>query len=426
MSGDRYRSRTIRQSETVNGYLNAYQKPSPTGDWEEWNASRESVGLTPSEVKETWDRSSRGFNRRRAAGEIICSPFISRTTTVIHPPLTTFHHHTTKDLPDGTVGAKWDGSYVAWSYGGAPEPLGLPPEAMTMKQDVIDKAVTAAHANINESDLLALATIAESEKTVEFLVQSARRLIRLGRRARRVGDLLQELNRGYQAVPRRVVRAEARALADRYMELRYAARPIVYDMVGVMKAATKPRFINRKTFRGQADDSCDYQDTQTGRLFFYETVADVDRVSRYTVSARAGVLTTVSLSSLQPYGLGIEALPSTVWELIPFSFIMDWVANVGQTIGSQIPKAGVTQLASWVSVIGTWDSKVATENIRSIASDSLWDSHSSAGSCQSYGRREVAHERIVSPALRTWPQVDMNLNMYKLIDLAIIARRVFR
>jgi hypothetical protein len=49
-------------------------------------------------------------------------------------------------------------------------------------------------------------------------------------------------------------------------------------------------------------------------------------------------------------GLHLSNLPSSIWEAIPFSFVADWVINLGDWIRAVTPKAGVKILATGVTV----------------------------------------------------------------------------
>lgn len=415
----RIRQRMVVEAAPVTGFLECVQKTSPTGEWEEWNASRDSTGVSPHAWEEVHDVVTSGAKKRLASGEIINNPFLHKTTSVTPPPLTQFQHLTVSNLTGlGEVGAKWQGSYVAFSYAGNAPYMGLPEGWDVAKQRAIDLAVTQAHANVNESELMALVTIAESEKTVASLVKCSRDLVRLAVELKKLNLKMSK------ARSKRILKE----LQEQYMALRYGARPIVADMVGAMKAVTKTRERVRKTFRGEGTASCEEARLDRDVLFFYETIVDVNHVSKYSVSAKAGVLCDAVVSALSPYGMGgIQDIPNALWELIPFSFVLDWAANVGATISSHVPNGNINVRASWVNVIGTWTVKSAVTNARSTQSSLLFnvENSSTVGPCE-YGRQEIALERFVSPSIRTFPQFDVKLDMFKLADLSIILRGLSR
>jgi len=50
------------------------------------------------------------------------------------------------------------------------------------------------------------------------------------------------------------------------------------------------------------------------------------------------------------FGFRWADLPSTAWELIPFSFVADWFLSIGNFIGAISPKSGVRYLNEYESV----------------------------------------------------------------------------
>jgi len=50
-------------------------------------------------------------------------------------------------------------------------------------------------------------------------------------------------------------------------------------------------------------------------------------------------------------GFSWESIPITAWELIPFSFVVDWFVNFGDYIQALTPKLGIKGLSSWTTVI---------------------------------------------------------------------------
>jgi hypothetical protein len=87
--------------------------------------------------------------------------------------------------------------------------------------------VTQAHANIDTSEMMALVTVAESRKTVDSMRALLWRAYKVARAVRKLDA--------------RALKGEftKKELADRYMEMRYAVRPMIYEAKGIYEAVQK-------------------------------------------------------------------------------------------------------------------------------------------------------------------------------------------
>lgn len=371
------------------------------------------------------------FKRESARGSIIESNMLRRVTEKMPPQPVPFSKHYLYEgswdngYPNyewitATLGAKWDGAYVPFSLGNtAPGFLGLGVDAETERQRLIDLAVTKAHANVDQSEMLALATLGEASKTVDFLAHNLKKVALIARKARKL-----EFANIYHMTKFRKVRE----IEEQYMALRYAVRPLIYDVNGVIKALYKTSLIQkrpRKTFRGMETASFTNRDEVIGVSFFAGTSCEVSRYAKLDIKARAGVLADVNVDRLSPFGG--DKIIETAWELMPFSFIIDWFANVGTTIGAWAPKAGVNLLTSWVTTTEDLMVVNSVQNLRSSDLDILGQitNSVSCGPVSWYENTSTTRRQVV-PVLRTWPKIDINLNTYKLYDLGIILKKTFR
>jgi hypothetical protein len=180
-------------------------------------------------------------------------------------------------------------------------------------------------------------------------------------------------------------------LAQRYMELRYAIRPLIYDVNGIIAVLEKDtRLYDRFTGRGSASATASTGDLIEGHSIEWNATADTERSATYYVSARAGVLYHVNVNQLRL--LGVDQLLETAWELIPFSFIVDWFVGVGQAIAAATPTIGATQLASWVTVKETFVSSNRMGNTRSTYSDETYPGGNIFSWSSEYGQRySISH-----------------------------------
>jgi hypothetical protein len=146
------------------------------------------------------------------------------------------------------------------------------------------------------------------------------------------------------------------------------------------------------------------------------------------VDVRAGILCQIEhLNRIGIYGLTqpIEA----IWELIPFSFIVDWFFNVGSTIGGWIPEMGTRTLASWYVVTETtyqkldhWHNNFETE-VPNPTSKIIAEFYRDLVGCY-IDETIVKKARVPSPIRAVVPTFTLRLDTFKLIDLLIIAKKI--
>lgn len=352
------------------------------------------------------------FAVRCSRGEIINNDFSTSKLTITPPAPAQYTLRLERMVPGSLRG--WEGSLRSgqsvWSPSRRKPLLTMDGAIQAQKKsEARDAAVQAAHANVDVSSMLAGATLAESRKTIDSFVSIGGRLMTIVRDARRLN---------IKGLQRQLRPSE---LADRYMELRYAVRPVIYDANGLVHAMSQNRAYDRFTARGSGSATYKTEDTIEDVEVAWGVLADVKRTLQYTVSARAGVLTHVEYSNTNVFG--VDQLAETAWELMPFSFIVDWFVNVGQSIAAASPNSGVTQLASWVT---TKESIVMTNTIVGsyAPADPYWDRTCSGLFSGVDKREELVLSRSKDPQVSYWPQVNVRLDTFKVLDLGIILSRM--
>lgn len=377
-----------------------------------WNSS----GKASTRVEVVNDVVTPNFRSRMAAGEIICNPLWRTIIEEDHVQATSYSHEMrrTSSLscsPSGSVAQirKTEGTIVP------PDPgfitFDTYPEIAVLRQSIIDLAVTDAYANIDTSSMLAGATVAEGRKTIDSMVD-------ISWRAFRIFKAVKKLN--FIALRKEI---RPRELANRYMEYRYAIRPVIIDARNLIQATQRRLGYERKVYRGYASGSRTLSDTKKISVA-WATSATWNRTYKYDLSVRAGVLCDVDVSVVNVAGL--DQPLETMWELLPFSFMVDWFANVGSTLAAHTPNAGVKQRASWYTLRENTKCDISVVQSHSDHLAANWNSGTfSLGPAQAT-RNTLCIQRGVNPTLRTFPQVAINLDAWKLLDIGIILRNVFR
>jgi hypothetical protein len=282
--------------------------------------------------------------------------------------------------------------------------------------DWVDQAVTQAWSRASISEVQGLVSAGELNETVSSLFSIARRLIKVAKAIKRLdaNALKKEFT--------------AKELADRYMELRYSLRPLVGEISGTYKAIKTLGNVNKRlTFRGAktdlfSDTETVTNDSSTWYVYGAHQVVDYERTINMSVKVRAGVLCETWADDLIAK-FGLLDIPESMWELVPFSFVVDWFFNIGQKIAAFSYNYGLTALASWVTV-----ERVALRNtrVKEIRWEGDWPGNTTVETCPcAQTALSVYRERVPNPELSALPSFNLNLDAFKLLDLVIMGRNLF-
>lgn len=288
----------------------------------------------------------------------------------------------------------------------------------SLNPDLANQAITSAWAGVDQSELLGLASLSEGAKTISSLAAILTRVIKIMRAARslRMAELAHEIS--------------PKELANRWMEIRYALRPLYYDMQGLSKvydqygpkSAMKPA---RRTSRGVVTDSGsanDYVDVVKENTVHRVTYRYI-RTTTLQVEVSAGVLFCIETPSVFA-ALGGWMIAETAWELIPYSFIIDWFFNAGKTIAAWTPNVGIKALSSWVRTTSvlTQSITVLVNQVTCLKSGTCAGlSYSASGSAV---KTTHSINRNPDPYRPVVPSFTLNLDVTKIIDLLIIMSRL--
>lgn len=394
------------------------------------------------------------FRKRIASGEVICNPMNSLTIIESELPIPVEFFTETKVCSYRK--SDWSKHYTTWtskrlsgtcnfalvSQGVDANLLSYPnlPDYGPEIQSVTDRAVSQSFANISQSEVLLLATLAESKSTVAGLIQLMAQVTKIITSVAKDKRVLKRLKsrsekRGFTV---RKLKGALDDYAELYMNARYNLRPLYYDICGILKLfEDKPKH-DRYTFRGYSS----YQDKDESSSNFVPTgdfkpnngatlKFSFKKSLQVDISARAGVLTQLEDASIWTRA-GINAIPQTLWDLVPFSFIVDWFFNVGDTILAWFPEYGSTVLASWVTVMEQYTQRqeVKIHSMQSQDPPIVWvhpTSWATVNCSLSNAFRQkvtIRKQRIVSPQRPILPHLDVNLDSLKLLDLAIISKKL--
>lgn len=365
------------------------------------------------ETTTTEDVEIDNFYKRRAKGEVFCNPYKRTRVEVLDQPgaISTFQlaKRVLSGCPSTDIwhGCSRSGSVpaskmCAGRYSAVPY-INIPP--------MIDLAVAKAFSNVGLSDANLIVTSGEMKETLGFLTQSFRKSAKIFRAVRRL-DL-------------RALKGEIKPseLKKRYLEYRYAIRPMVAEVDSIISGLTADRWTERRTFRGKETASATTSFTGASGWLWdtYDQISIGGQAVR-VVTVRAGVLTEIK-QVLDHQVWGLDRPIEAMWELVPFSFIVDWFVNVGRTIGSWTPKFGFTTLASWVVIE---DITTYTSFVEGWTSGAIYNKTANATGSGTLRKIVDVKERIPHPARAVLPTWNVKLDALKLLDLTVITEQLAR
>lgn len=294
---------------------------------------------------------------------------------------------------------------------------GVPPS----DAGLISQAITEAHARVKVADLDLTVMAAELGETVRLIHDVGCRFLRIYKAFRK---------HNYRAIRKM---ASLEATRQLWLEYRYGMRPLYFDLRGVYNYLRRwgdvaPRYTARakpEVLSSSAKTSGSVTvpvPPNTGNLL--DLTATYERWTEQNISVRAGVLYAVEFSNAltkQLALLGIDRPLDSAWDLIPFSFVVDWFIGIGPFIASWEPKPGCNTLASWYTECREAKAVTQVTSLTPRTALSGWKRGNTTLLGNGIAHRSVkVVTRVANPPLPYLPSWSVKLNAAKLIDLAAI------
>jgi len=166
-----------------------------------------------------------------------------------------------------------------------------------------------------------------------------------GAEAKKTVDLLTGIARHLLSFRKTVASFDPTKIADLWLGARYGVRPIVYDLQDLHKAIYEFDAI-RELYSERAGISIPFSDSRT--LVSNTRVGHLTYTLTKTVAGKHSLRGSVT-GRFKPSRILLDPV-KTGWELIPFSFVFDWVMDIGSYLDSIM-----FQLLSpeWSASVGT-------------------------------------------------------------------------
>lgn len=339
----------------------------------------------------THDTITPGYRARSREGEVIMNDFHSILTDTQDEPAKVMRQYTNGDDYVGFIPSS------AYRFHSCNEPA-------VDVDSLVGEAVTNAHANITDVEAQLNVTLAEAKKTQAALASTFRSAVILMKEG--------------AAVRRSFVKGfiSPRTAAKRWLHVRYGLRPIMYEMQGYISAAQKIGARRYTTAFGFSEDSpapVTSKGDYGGPEFDYTIV----RTKTLHVSVRAGVVIEVRGDGTHELGdlFGLTTPFSTAWELVPYSFVIDWFFNTSKYIAAWSPKYTSAVKGSFATVrrqsrdsivIPRYEAKKGGEDIELGCS---------------YNQSVTDVTRYANPSLPAVPSLNVRLSTAKVTDILALA-----
>lgn len=289
-------------------------------------------------------------------------------------------------------------------------------------------AATGAQAKMLEGAAQTAVSIAEFGKTMNLLQKTANRIVRTLRSARRSirhGTAIKDI----KSLRRNMSLDMA---LNEWLEYRYGWRPLLYDMASHQEALTE--ILDRSDRIRKVADLSDFtvstelsgdqiggvHISNVGSCYAYGNAVAVPK----RVGAFAGYFFRIDpqLVNSSMYWLGFQNPLSVAWELVPYSFVVDWFANTSDyltSVGSfpafvRDPQGYLSTSRSWV---------VTAETTHKTWSGGYSPTDTCNQSLLSWEIIDFTRE-LIKPGDYVGLKVDVNLSVSKGIDLFALAKNL--
>lgn len=355
-----------------------------------------------------------GYAKRKAKGEVFMNPFSTSKTQ--------------RSTASGVITIGPDPNWGTRTFtGDMPCVWSIPPNRPAwFNQRILDaqaRTLLSAHAKVASEEFLSLVTVAEAKKTASMIARPLSGATDLINRivARKSKLLAKGLNL-------------AGAAFNAWNEYRFGWKPLLYELEQIRDAYYLSEVYNSKPVRLVARSSDKDIKWDPPLVITQGTVQYLSGVvmsGNFTHTARvsSGVLyelhdETQASATARLMGLRLSDVPSTIWELVPYSFVVDRFLDVGKWLSAIMPKPGVTVLGTWTTTVEEQSNHHHVVEAFVNLTDPVVKRLSAKGG--TYFEEIQTVSRVANPAIPLLPTVNYrDLNLVQQIDhVALIGQRL--
>jgi hypothetical protein len=337
------RTRTKGSLENAFKRVQDFNAPPPTGNGAKTSDTTSTItSKSNGEQKIITDEVIPNFRKLVSEGQVLMNP-MSLTYNLRKTDYDTLTFDAGlnpwgKRIISGTLACYWS------------TPPTFPTWFATRIADAGARTLLRAHAKVAAEEFQGMVTVVEAHKTATSIARpfgQARDLI--NRILVRRNGLI--LFKGYTVT---------KAFVSAWNEYRFGWKPLLLDIQGIHDAYVQSEAFHPKPLRlvARASDSdITWRQLQTN-VTAPTHLTKLTMGASYVRSAKvaSGVLYQLTDGSLENatarrMGFRLSDVPASVWELVPYSFIVDRFVDVGQWLKAIVPQPGVQVLGTWTTTV---------------------------------------------------------------------------
>jgi hypothetical protein len=299
------------------------------------------------------------------------------------------------------------------------------PKVLALRASLLEKL----QSRISGHGTNLLVSASEARQTVGMIGDAVAKLSTAYRHVRHANFRAAALALGLQKTPKRVSKRES--VGDNWLQYRYGWRLVVYDVVSLMKTlhdslTTRPPILRVTGF--EANERSYTWDLGEQQLTLPNGLACLaytkTQRTKFVVVVRGGYiyqLESVPLATGQAFGL---SNPFTwAWEVIPYSFVVDWFTNVGSVVEGLTAFQGKKCLDGWITKSIESETTFQWSNLRKLSGvNSMFTSGE-----RLFGpsrERRFAREPIGFTPVSI--RLDVSLNQERVTDAVMLIKQMLR
>lgn len=217
--------------------------------------------------------------------------------------------------------------------------MGFPSADISDLRALAETEVLAKRGKFGDSNLYE--SLAEADKSLRMLKD-------ILDSARRIQDAM------FRSYGRSKGRRLTNELAGLYLMTRYGFKPLVSDISAILLSLEKPLGQILRTTRSSREKISTQKTSLSDQNDSNQVIYSRSMVTESNISVRSMSLDHANITLMGALGLGIKDFVSVPWELVPYSFVVDWFANIGDFLNALVPDVSVSNLGmctttKWVS-----------------------------------------------------------------------------